>query len=129
MGNTTLGYGSTYTPELILTVAGTTTILPALLNSRYELDHLRVNVEALDPGGEVTVGFGSASTSPSVFDTLTSNVNPYDQHFDQPGMGNPGVANQALTITITGGNIIVRVKCGYHVVPVTILPASVTGPN
>ena len=126
MGMTIQTYGTTYSPSTTFTVSGT--ILAAMVNSRYELDHLRINVVSLDSGGSVEIGFGGSSNSPSIFYTETSNTSPYDQHLDQPGIGNPGVANQAVTITIVG-NASVRVKVGYHIVPVTVLPASTTGPG
>ena len=121
MGSTYQAYGTTYTPETTFTASGT--ILAAFPQSRAEIDHLRVNVVSLDAGGNVQIGYGANSNTPSVFYTETSLSPPFDQHFEQPGMGNPGVANQAITITITG-NASIRVKLGYHLVPVTMLPAS-----
>lgn len=122
MAATFFSYGTTYTPETTFTASGT--ILAAFPQSRAEIDHLRVNVVSLDPGGSIEIGYGATSNNPSVFYTETSNAQPYDQHFDQPGIGNYNTANQAVTITITGGNAKVRVKMGYHLVPVTMIPAS-----
>lgn len=121
MGATYQGYGSTYSPNTTFTASGT--ILDAMTYSRYEVDHLRINVVSLDSGSTVKIGFGASSDSPQIFYTETSNSTPYDQRFDQPGIGNPDTANQALTITITG-NATVNVRVGYHRVPVTMPPAS-----
>jgi len=121
MASTYQNYGTTYSPSQTFTASDT--ILPAMTYNRYEIDHLRINVVSLDAGGSVKIGFGSGSDSPQILYTETSNSTPYDQHFDQPGIGNPDTANQALTITIVG-NASVNVKVGYHRVPVTMPPAS-----
>ena len=127
MGATFLNYGTIYTGNLTFTKSGS--ILPALLNSRYEIDHVRAHITSADPGSSISIGFGESSNSPQIFYAESSMTAPYDQHLDQPGIGNPGVANQALTITITGTNVNVILKVGYHIVPVTILPASIAGPG
>src|SRR6476661_10936630 len=106
MGATFQSYGSTYTGTTNFTASGT--ILAALPQSRYEIDHIRVTIVSLDSGGTVAIGFGASANSPQIFYSETSGV--FDQHFDQPGIGNPGVANDPLNIAITGTNANVNVK-------------------
>lgn len=127
---TTIQYGSVFINPAIITAVGTTTVIPAKVNVVLELDQMRVNIPTLDTGNTVKIGFGTNADSPEIFYSENSNSTPQDVMIAQPGRQS-ATSNSPLNCVIAGGGgqINVRITCGYHEVPSAILPASQTGPG
>jgi len=116
MPKTNMDYGTIHSPVQVLNTSGE--ILPAVVGYRYEIDSYDINVVSADSGATIKVGFGASSDDPEFFYTESSDNRSYQTEFPSPGRGKTTnlTGNTAVTITITGTNVVARVSLGYHLV-------------